>query len=79
MLLNNAGAGIEATVNKNAPGNDAAFAFKTGFSARALIGLLGSDDFSFKVSPDGSVYHEAILIDRTSGRVELPKPAILPA
>jgi zinc D-Ala-D-Ala carboxypeptidase len=41
--------------------------------------LLGSDDFSFKVSPDGSAYHNAILIDRTSGRVELPKPAILPA
>ena len=67
VLLNNAGAGIEATVNKAAAGNDAAFAFKTGFSARALIGLLGSDDFSFKVSPDGSAYHDAILIDRTSG------------
>lgn len=50
LLLNNAGAGIEATVNKAAPANDAAFAFKTGFSARALIGLLGNDDFSFKVS-----------------------------
>ena len=73
VLLNNAGAGIEATVNKAAPVNDAAFAFKTGFSARALIGLLGSDDFSFKVSPDGSTYYDAILIDRTSGRVELPE------
>ena len=41
LLFNNAGAGIEATVNKAAAGNDAAFAFKTGFSARALIGLLG--------------------------------------
>ncbi|MFO1144527.1 MAG: DUF2793 domain-containing protein [Amaricoccus sp.] len=79
VLLNNVGAGIEATVNKAAAGNDASFAFKTGFSARALIGLLGSDDFSFKVSPDGSTYFDAILIDRNSGRVELPKPAILPA
>jgi isopentenyl diphosphate isomerase/L-lactate dehydrogenase-like FMN-dependent dehydrogenase len=40
VLLNNAGAGIEATVNTAAAGNDASFAFKTGFSARALIGLL---------------------------------------
>jgi hypothetical protein len=79
VLLNNAGSSIEATVNKAAAGNDASFAFKTGFSARALIGLLGSDDFSFKVSPDGSAYFDAILIDRNSGRVELPKPAILPA
>jgi HlyD family secretion protein len=32
-----------------------------------------------KVSPDGAAYYVSILIDRTSGRVELPKPAILPA
>ncbi len=78
VLLNNAGAGIEATVNKAAAGNDAAFAFKTNWSARALIGLLGSDDFRFKVSPDGSSFFEAIRIDRASGQVELPQPTILP-
>ena len=79
VLLNNAGAGIEATVNKAAAGNDAAFAFKTGFSARALIGLLGSDDFSVKVSPNGSTFFDAIRIDRTSGRIELPEPLVMPA
>jgi len=79
MLFNNAGNGIEATFNKNAPANDAAFAFKTGFSARALLGLLGSDDFSVKVSPDGGTFHAAITIDRTSGRVELPEPLVMPA
>jgi hypothetical protein len=78
-LLNNAGAGIEATVNKAAAGNDAAFAFKTGFSARALIGLLGNDDFSFKVSPDGSAFFDAFRVDRTNGRVELAEPVVLPA
>jgi hypothetical protein len=78
MLFNHAGGGIEATFNKNAPADDAAFAFKTGFSARALIGLLGNDDFSFKVSPDGSAYFDAIRIDRASGRVELPEPMVLP-
>jgi len=73
LLFNHAGNGIEATVNKNAPANDAAFAIKTGFSARALIGLLGSEVFSFKVSPDGASFHEAIKIDRANGQVELPK------
>lgn len=67
VLLNNTGAGIEATVNKAASANDAAFAFKTGFSGRALIGFLGNDDFSFKVSPDGSAFFDAIRIDRTNG------------
>jgi len=79
VLLNNAGAGIEATVNKAAPANDAAFAFKTGFSARALIGLLGDDDFSVKVSPDGSTFHDALKIDRANGRVEIAEPVLLPA
>lgn len=78
LLFNNAGAGIEATVNKAAAGNDAAFAFKTGFSVRALIGLLGNDDFSFKVSPDGSAFFEALKIDRTNGQVEMLQPTILP-
>ena len=77
VLLNNAGAGIEVTVNKAAAGNDAAFAFKTGFSARALIGLLGSDDFSFKVSPDGSTWNTGLTMDRTTGRPTLPQGAVL--
>ena len=78
VLLNNAGAGIEVTVNKTAPANDAAFAFKTGFSARALFGLLGDDDFRVKLSPDGSTFHDALQIDRSSGQVELPKPVVPP-
>lgn len=73
VLLNNAGAGIEATVNKAAAGNDAAFAFKTGFSARALIGLLGNDDFSFKVSPDGSAFYEALVIEASTGVPRFPR------
>jgi Protein of unknown function (DUF2793) len=79
VLFNNAGAGIEATVNKAAPANDASFAFKTNWSARALIGLLGSDDFTVKVSPDGAAYHEAIRVEGNTGRVELPEPVVLPA
>ena len=79
VLLNNAGAGIEATVNKSAPANDASFAFKTNWSARALIGLLGSDDFIFKVSPDGAAFFDAFRVDRTNGRVELAEPVVLPA
>ena len=38
VLFNNAGAGIEATVNK-AAGNDASFAFKTGCSGGCCRGV----------------------------------------
>ncbi len=72
VLLNNAGASIDVTVNKNAAANDASFSFKTGFSVRALFGTLGSDDFTLKVSPNGSSFFDALVADRTTGRVRFP-------
>ena len=72
VLLNNAGASIDVTVNKNAAANTASLSFKTGFSARALFGTLGSDDFSIKVSPDGSAFFDALVADRATGRVRFP-------
>ena len=77
-LLNNAGGSHEATINKAASGNDASLALKTGFSARALFGLLGSDDVTLKVSPNGSAFFDAFVIDRATGRAEFPEPLILP-
>jgi hypothetical protein len=72
VLLSNAGASIDVTVNKNAAANDASFSFKTGFSVRALFGTLGSDDFSLKVSPNGSSFFDALVADRNTGRVRFP-------
>jgi len=59
-LFNNAGTSIALTLNKNATANDASLTFQTAFSSRALIGLLGQDDFVFKVSPNGSNYFSGI-------------------
>ena len=72
VLLNNAGASIDVTVNKNAAANDASFSFKSGFSVRALFGTLGSDDFTLKVSPNGSSFFDALVADRNTGRVKFP-------
>ncbi len=72
VLLNNVGASIDVTVNKNAAANDASFSFKTGFSVRALFGTLGSDDFTLKVSPNGSSFFDALVADRNTGRVRFP-------
>ena len=72
VLLNNVGASIDVTVNKNAAANDASFSFKTGFSVRALFGTLGSDDFTLKVSPNGSSFFDALIADRNIGRVKFP-------
>ncbi len=68
-----AGSGdVRVTVNKAAAGNTASFVFQDNWSGRAEIGLAGDDDFRFKVSPDGSTWHESIVIDRSSGNVTVP-------
>lgn len=77
VLLNNAGSSIDMTFNKNAVGNDASLSFKTGFSTRGLVGLLGDDDLTFKVSPDGSTFYTGFLVKATDGRPEFPQPIIL--
>lgn len=66
-LFNNAGSTIALTLNKNAAGNDASFIFQTGFSTRALFGLLADDNFTIKVSPDGSAFTTAMTLNRTTG------------
>jgi hypothetical protein len=46
---------------------------EAGWSARAEFGLLGSDDFGLKVSPDGGSWHNAFVVDRNNGSVSFPK------
>ena len=79
VLLNNAGSSLDITVNKAATGDDASLTFKSGFSARALLGLLANEDLSLKVSPDGSAYFVGLTVDRGTGRVSLPQGAAIGA
>ena len=55
------------TFNKVAAANDATLTFETGFSARALMGTTGSDQFQLKVSPDGSTFFQVFVIDQATG------------
>jgi hypothetical protein len=73
-LLNNAGAGHQVKVNKAAAGDTASLLFQTGFSGRAEMGLTGNDDFSVKVSANGSAFFTALLADGATGSVTLPQP-----
>jgi Protein of unknown function (DUF2793) len=43
--------------------------FQDNFSGRAEIGLTGDDDFHFKVSADGSIWLDAITIDRATAKI----------
>ncbi|MDR3461526.1 MAG: phage tail protein [Beijerinckiaceae bacterium] len=59
------------TFNKAATANDASLTFETGFSARALAGLLGSDGYQLKVSPDGSTFFQVYTVDQTTGNLAI--------
>ena len=76
-LLSHNGAGHQVKVNKAAVGDTASLLFQTGFSGRAEMGLSGNDGFSIKVSPDGTVFNDALSADPATGSVSLAKPAIL--
>ncbi len=73
FLFDNEGASLRGLINKHASEDDASLGFETNFSTRALLGLLGDDNFTIKASPDGSAFHTAITVDHNSGKVDHPQ------
>ncbi len=72
VLINHIGNGTQVKLNKNVLADSASVLFQTGFSGRAEIGTTGDDSFHFKVSPDGAVWKDAIIIDKSTGAVSMP-------
>lgn len=58
-LLSNEGSGHQLKINKAGVADTASVLFQTGFSGRAEFGLTGDDDFSIKLSADGSTWQDA--------------------
>jgi hypothetical protein len=71
ILFNHIGGDMQVKINKNAAGNKASFLFQNGFSGRAEFGLLGDDNFTLKVSADGSTFFDALKMLAANGRVAL--------
>ena len=76
-LFNHAGSGHQLKLNKSVSGDTASLLFQTGFSGRAEMGTAGTDDFSVKVSADGSAWSVALVSSAATGEVTLPKPVHL--
>ena len=58
---------MRVSVNRKSAARDAALVFETGYAARALLGNLGSDDFTLKVSPDGAAFATALTASARTG------------
>ncbi len=70
-LFNNAGAGHQVKVNKQAASGTASLLFQTNWTGYAEMGLNGSNDFSVKVGDDGGNWREALRVDRATGNVAI--------
>jgi hypothetical protein len=67
-------------INRKTAGRDAALVFETGYAARALLGTLGGDDFTLKVSPDGAAFATALTASARTGGIDFASTeATLPA
>jgi hypothetical protein len=69
---------MRQTLNKSSTGNTVSQLYQDNYSGRAEVGLTGDDDFHFKVSPDGSSWYSAIVVDRASGKPSFPSGMVLP-
>jgi hypothetical protein len=70
---------MRQTLNKSSAANTVSQLYQDNYSGRAEVGLTGDDDFHFKVSPDGTTWYSAIVIDRTTGKPSFPSGLVLPA
>ena len=71
VLFDSPTAGTQIKVNKMTSAATGSYLFQTGYSGRAEFGLIGSDDFSLKVSPDGTTFRQALVVDQTTGNLDV--------
>jgi len=56
-------------IDKETAGNTASVVFSNDYTGRAEFGLTGDDHFHLKVSPDGTSWQDAFVIDKTTANV----------
>lgn len=71
-LLNHEGAGHQLKLNKATEADTASLLFQTGWSGRAEMGTAGEEDFTVKVSADGSNWATGLRLDAATGGLQLP-------
>ncbi|MCF6292302.1 MAG: DUF2793 domain-containing protein [Robiginitomaculum sp.] len=66
-------AGYLQRLSRTSDNDDAAINYQTGFQTHALAGLLGDTNYTVKVSPDGILFTDAIVVENTTGTVTFPQ------
>ena len=68
-LFSHDGDDHQIKINKADAGDTGSVLFQCDFSGRAEFGLTGDDNFHVKVSPNGSAWTEAMVVNRATGGV----------
>lgn len=68
---------VRLQLSKSASTNTASVVFSDAYSGRAEFGLIGSDAFKLKVSPNGTTFNDAFAIDASSANLTLPRGLLL--
>lgn len=66
--------GHQVRLNKATVGQTVSFLFQRAFSGRAEFGLIGNDDFELKVSPNGSAFQQALVVDKDTAITDFKQP-----
>jgi hypothetical protein len=60
---------LRYTLSKETASDTLSMLFQTGYSGRAEAGLTGDDNFTLKMSPNGSSWTTAFVADKTTGNI----------
>jgi hypothetical protein len=72
-LFTHEGGGHQMRINKATPADDAGFVWQNDYTTHGLMGLLGTNDLTAKVSPDGATFHTALVASAATGQVDFPQ------
>lgn len=60
---------LRLKLNKETASDVLSLLFQSSYGGRAELGLIGNDDLTLKVSPDGTTWRQALSVDRNTGRI----------
>lgn len=70
VLFDNITDNSRIKINKATINDTASHLFQTNYSGRAEFGLIGDDNFTLKVSSDGTNWNDSFVVDKSNGNVE---------
>jgi hypothetical protein len=73
-LFTNPTGSHQLAINKGAAAATSSLLFQHDFDTHAEIGLIGDNDLTVKVSPDGAAFITALSVAKNTGRVALAQP-----